>query len=36
LLRASGDPRVVGRGERFDQYPYLGGAPTFPGAKRKK
>jgi arylsulfatase A-like enzyme len=30
LLRASGDPRVLGGGEKFDQYPYLGGAPTYP------
>ncbi len=24
-LRATGDPRVVGGGEEFDRYPYLGG-----------
>jgi arylsulfatase A-like enzyme len=36
LLGASGDPRVVGGGEKFDQYPYLGGAPTYPGAKPKR
>jgi hypothetical protein len=29
-LRATGDPRVVGGGDKFDQYPYLGGAPTYP------
>jgi arylsulfatase A-like enzyme len=29
-LEASGDPRVVGGGEKFDQYPYLGGAPKHP------
>jgi arylsulfatase A-like enzyme len=30
-LEKSGDPRVVGGGERFDRFPYLGGAPKFPG-----
>jgi len=32
-LQATNDPRVVGGGEKFDQYPYLGGAPGYPGAK---
>jgi len=32
-LEATGDPRVVGGGEKFDEYPYLGGAPTYPGTK---
>jgi arylsulfatase A-like enzyme len=35
-LRATGDPRIVGGGDKFDQYPYLGGAPKYPdtgGAK---
>ncbi|HUT10632.1 MAG TPA: heparan N-sulfatase, partial [Thermoguttaceae bacterium] len=31
LLRASGDPRIVGGGEQFDRYPYLGGTPKYPG-----
>jgi N-sulfoglucosamine sulfohydrolase len=35
-LEATGDPRAVGGGEKFDQYPYLGGAPTYPGAQRAK
>ncbi|MBN2474560.1 MAG: sulfatase [Pirellulales bacterium] len=30
-LEATGDPRVVGGGEEFDLYPYLGGAPKYPG-----
>jgi len=30
-LRATGDPRVVGGGEKFDTYPYYGGAPRYPG-----
>lgn len=29
-LRASGDPRVLGEGDEFDQYEYLGGAPKHP------
>lgn len=28
-LGASGDPRVVGGGEKFDLHPYSGGAPLF-------
>jgi len=28
-LKASGDPRVVGGGEKFDTYQYLGGAPQW-------
>jgi len=35
LLRASGDPRIVGGGEQFDRYPYLGGAPKYPGGARR-
>lgn len=34
-LESSGDPRVVGGGEKFDEYPYLGGAPKYPGWKPK-
>jgi hypothetical protein len=30
-LEKTGDPRVVGGGERFDRFPYLGGAPKYPG-----
>jgi len=29
-LRAGGDPRVRGEGDRFDAYPYHGGAPKWP------
>jgi len=29
-LEESGDPRVVGGGERFDRYPYYGGVPQWP------
>ncbi|MCF7817704.1 MAG: sulfatase [Kiritimatiellales bacterium] len=35
-LRDSGDPRVVGGGEKFDTYPYSGGAPTYPGIGKPK
>jgi arylsulfatase A-like enzyme len=35
-LRATGDPRIVGGGEKFDQYPYLGGTPKYPGAGSAK
>jgi len=35
-LKASGDPRVLGGGEKFDRYPYLGGAPKYPGVGPKK
>jgi len=34
-LKATADPRIVGGGEKFDEYKYLGGAPKFPGAGRK-
>lgn len=34
-LKATGDPRVCGEGEKFDEYPYLGGAPTYPGKSRE-
>ncbi len=34
-LKTSGDPRVAGGGEKFDEYPYLGGAPKYPGWKPK-
>jgi len=30
-LRALRDPRVTGAGDKFDAYPYLGGAPKYPG-----
>lgn len=32
-LRATDDPRVVGGGEAFDRYEYLGGAPQHPDFK---
>ncbi len=32
-LKASGDPRAFGKGDVFDHYPYLGGAPKYPGWK---
>ena len=35
-LRATGDPRVVGGGEIFDSFPYLGGSPKYPGTKKKR
>ena len=35
-LRATGDPRVVGGGGKFDEFPYLGGAPMYPGWQPKK
>ncbi len=34
FLKATGDPRAFGRGDRFDKYPYFGGAPLYPGYKR--
>jgi len=30
------DPRVTGGGEKFDTYPYFGGAPKYPGYKPEK
>lgn len=38
-LKATGDPRALGGGEKLDQYPYLGGAPKHPslrGGKKPK
>ena len=29
-LRATRDPRIIGGGEKFDHYKYLGGAPRHP------
>lgn len=34
-LRETSDPRVVGGGERFDEYPYYGGPQNPAGAKGK-
>ena len=34
-LRKTGDPRITGKGPDFDKFPYLGGAPKFPGGGRK-
>lgn len=33
-LRESKDPRALGEGDRFDKYPYYGGAPTKPGFQK--
>ena len=30
-LKKTNDPRVTGNGPDFDKFPYLGGAPKFPG-----
>ena len=30
-LEKTNDPRVTGKGPDFDKFPYLGGAPKFPG-----
>ncbi len=30
-LKSTNDPRVTGSGEKFDDYPYYGGAPSWPG-----
>ncbi len=35
-LENSGDPRVTGKGPDFDSFPYLGGAPKFPGYRPSK
>jgi arylsulfatase A-like enzyme len=35
-LKRTGDPRVTDSDIDFDAYPYLGGAPKFPGAGNKK
>ena len=32
-LKASGDPRVIGGAQAFDEYPYYGGVPTYPGVE---
>ena len=34
-LDASGDRRVVGKGARFDSFPYYGGTPLAPGYERR-
>ncbi len=33
-LRATADPRIIGGGEKFDSYPYLGSVPKYPGKKK--
>ena len=33
-LKESNDPRVLGSGDKFDTYPYIGGTPKRP--RRKK
>ncbi len=35
LLRATGDPRIVRDGVKFDEYPYFGGGPKHPDWKGK-
>jgi len=30
-LKKTNDPRVTGNGPEFDKFPFLGGAPKFPG-----
>ena len=35
-LKATADPRVVGGGEKFDEYPYLGGGPKHPSWNKRK
>jgi N-sulfoglucosamine sulfohydrolase len=35
-LQATGDPRVIGGGERFDEFEYNGGGPLHPSYERKK
>ena len=34
-LKKHGDPRATGADVNFDDFPYLGGAPKFPGWKPK-
>ena len=34
-LKLTGDPRASGGGDKFDKYPYLGGAPKHPAFGRK-
>ena len=34
-LRKTTDPRIVGNGDRFDEFPYLGGGPKFPGLRKQ-
>jgi len=35
-LKSTRDPRVIGGGEKFDAYPYGGGAPKYPGLSKPK
>jgi arylsulfatase A-like enzyme len=32
-LEKTGDPRVTGKGDQFDEYPYLGGGPKHPSSQ---
>jgi hypothetical protein len=34
-LKATDDPRAEGKGDFFDEFKYLGGAPKAPGGKKK-
>jgi N-sulfoglucosamine sulfohydrolase len=33
-LRLTADPRVLGQGDLFDEYPYFGGSPTHPSLEK--
>ena len=33
-LKRTADPRAIGQGDQFDEYPYLGGAPKHPSYKQ--
>lgn len=35
-LRQTGDPRVIGGGDKFDTYSYFGSAPKYEEGKSKK
>ena len=35
-LKATRDPRVLGQGDQFDEYPYYGGTPTKKGFQELK
>jgi len=35
-LKATADPRATGGGDEFDTYPYFGGVPRRPGARKKR
>lgn len=35
-LKKTGDPRVTGLGPDFDSFPYIGGAPKYPGTETRR